>query len=30
LHEGKLDNVAFGEPLVNPEDLESFLQAKLD
>ena len=30
LHEGKLDNVAFGEPLVNPADLESFLAAKLD
>ena len=30
LHEGKLDNVAPGEPLVNPQDLESFLKARLD
>lgn len=30
LHAGKLDNVAPGEPLVNPQDLESFLKARLD
>jgi phenylalanine-4-hydroxylase len=30
LHEGKLDNVSPGEPFVNPQDLESFLEAKLD
>ena len=28
LHHGRLDNVAFGEPKVNPEDLDSFLQAE--
>jgi phenylalanine-4-hydroxylase len=30
LQQGRLDNVAPGEPLVNPHDLESFLQAKVD
>ena len=30
LRDGRLDNVSPGEPVVNPEDLESFLQAKLD
>ncbi|MEM8677983.1 MAG: phenylalanine 4-monooxygenase [Planctomycetota bacterium] len=30
LSEGKLDNVSPGEPLVNPEDLESFLQARVE
>lgn len=30
LHEGRLDNVAPGEPLVNPQDLESFLEAKVE
>ena len=30
LSQGKLDNVAPGEPLVNPQDLESFLQAKVE
>jgi phenylalanine-4-hydroxylase len=28
LHEGKLDHVAPGEPQVNPQDLESFIQAE--
>lgn len=27
MKEGKLDNIAPGEPLVNEEDLKSFLQA---
>ena len=27
LKQGKLDNVSPGEPLVNPADLESFLEA---
>ncbi len=30
LHEGKLDRVAPGEPIANPADLESFLQAEVD
>jgi phenylalanine-4-hydroxylase len=30
MKEGKLDNVAPGEPLVNDEDLRSFLEAQLD
>ena len=30
LHEGKLDNTAGGEPRANPEDLNSFLNAKVD
>ena len=30
LHEGKLDNTAGGEPRANPEDLSSFLNAKVD
>lgn len=30
LRAGKLDNVAPGEPLTNEQDLESFLDAKLD
>ena len=29
LHEGKLDNVSPGEPMVNPQDLESFLRAEI-
>ncbi len=30
LHEGRLDNVAGGEPATNPADLDSFLKARLD
>ena len=30
LEQGRLDNVSPGEPLVNPQDLESFLDAKVD
>ncbi len=30
LNAGKLDNVAPGEPLVNAQDLESFLEAKIE
>jgi len=30
LHEGKLDNTIGGEPRANPEDLNSFLNAKVD
>ena len=30
LNDGKLDNVAKGEPVINEEDLQSFLNANLD
>lgn len=30
LHEGKLDNTSGGEPEINPADLSSFLNAKVD
>lgn len=30
LHQGRLDNVAGGEPATNPADLDSFLKARLD
>lgn len=30
LHDGRLDNVAPGEPLVNQQDLQSFLDANLE
>lgn len=30
LRDGRLDNVSPGEPLVDPKDLQSFLDAKLD
>jgi phenylalanine-4-hydroxylase len=30
LHAGKLDNTAGGEPGINPEDLSSFLNAKVE